>query len=242
MLNLLLAEVVQSDIVSGLLNVLSLIMMIADAALVAYAVYMFFMMVTAHDEGKRRNVKKHFFNTLSAIFIIVALIGTLSMIKVNITLVEKQSGGGGGAVTTEGTVKDVTLGISNSVPVGANDMYTLSGSCTIKYTDIQLKESGLVISRIENFVVAGKASGFPQGAFGFTAGQNMIVNFHNTVKKGSDGIFSLSAEDTFDNGNQGFVTYSVTVSAQKSDGTQVTAQVSGRLVVNAGVYSNIKFY
>lgn len=234
MLNLLLAD----DFVGGLLNILSLIMMIADAALVAYAVYMFFMMMTASDEGKRRNVKKHFFNTLSSILIILALIGTLSVIKVNITQVEQDTSGGGGAVgTLGGTVQCAPMYISKGqrLPDGT---YQCNGSVTINSnSDIKLKETGVEIDSIKDFTVLGSAAGFPQNLFttGKYNNKGVTITYKNSVKEvDMDGagnyVLLLRAESTAANNPAiGYIKFSVSVSGKNSSGARISGTVVGTL-------------
>ena len=217
-LNLLLAE---SDIVTGLLNVLSLIMMIADAALVAYAVYMFFMMMTAHDEGKRRNVKKHFFNTLSAIFIILALIGTLSVIKVNITPV-KQSTGGSGTVS----VSTKTVTVTSRSLGGGGYMYT--AQFTISTGDIKLSNGGKVIG-ISNF--SSSASGDFGGSSwkSTTSNANLTVTYTNTTNQTTLYAPAVNGKPT--------VYYTVTVVYSDSSGSTQTATANGTITLSGSCVS-----
>ena len=209
MSNLLLAD----SFVSGLLNVLSLIMMIADAALVAYAVYMFFMMATAHDEGKRRNVKKHFFNTLSAILIILALIGTLSVIKVNITTVQQETGGGGGSVSAPGK----TLTISQSFN---NGQWLYQGSFNIKTTDV--KVSGGTAMTITNFKPTGSGD-FAASYWTAVTAQSGGMTVRYTQTSSSNKKLQASSRT---------IQYTVTVSIKLSDGTQSTKTASGSITLS----------
>lgn len=220
MLNLLLAE---SGIVRGLLNVLSMIMLIADAALVVYAVYMFFMMVTAHDEGKRRNVKKHFFNTISSILIILALITTLSLIKVNITQVEKTSGNGGigGANTFAGSIKPPILVINRGTSVGSGGGYMYSGSITIETSHVTSSIKGATIIKISSFVPTTSASDFDKGHWTLNeSGTSIRV----TYKASGGEYLDLHPES----GN--VVSFSVTVVAE-ANGTTYSGVVTGKITL-----------
>lgn len=237
MSNLLLA----TDFVPGLLNVLSMIMTIAGAALVVYAVYLFFMMMLASSEEKRRKVKRRIFMALSSLFIIIALIATLSVLKINIKPIQQDQTPGGAS----GSIWDGAEIASSSISplsIARTSGPQFSGSTVISTSCVKLKVSGAKVTKIQDFAINGGGLGQPkvyQG--GSSLGWNVSTNGSGlTVKFITSGPPSGTLSLKADSGNQAgtsqdrFINFSITVVGQDAKGNVSSQNLSGTMRVKAG--------
>lgn len=73
------------EFVQGLLSILQICMGLFSIMMVVFAVYLFFMMYTATDEGKRKKVKSRIYHTITSLVIVITLILALRGLEIHIT-------------------------------------------------------------------------------------------------------------------------------------------------------------
>lgn len=86
---LLLATDKGKEFVQGLLSILQIAMGLFSTVMIVYAVYLFFMMYTATDDGKRKKVKTRLYHALASLVIVVTLI--LALAGLNISIVAQDT-------------------------------------------------------------------------------------------------------------------------------------------------------
>lgn len=237
MVNLLLADFVQ-----GLLNVMLLVMSIADTVLIVYAVYLFFMMATASTEDKRRKVKKRIFTALSSIFIIIALVSTLAVIKVNITSVQREemgSGSGSGGGSGGGSVPAVFEGATiDNVTMKVNlDAGIAGGFTEIATGNIHLNNGATVIG-MESLVITGSGDFSNSGDWHITAKKNssgFSIQWGKEVGGGDTYTYCFKADSQIVGTTpQYYVPFTVRVAARDANGEAAATNMSGRIILRSG--------